>query len=118
MITVAMGAFGAHMLKDRLDPEMLEVWRTGVLYQGLHALALVLCGVLHLVRRSLGAAPSSGAAGWAFLAGTLLFSGSLYGLALGGPSWLGPITPIGGTAFIVGWLLLAWQGLPQSSTQR
>jgi uncharacterized membrane protein YgdD (TMEM256/DUF423 family) len=80
---------------------MLEIWKTAVLYQGLHASALVLTG-LWAVRSGRG-----GAAGWGFLLGTLLFSGSLYALALGAPKIVGAITPFGGVAFILGWILLA-----------
>jgi len=101
-LAVVLGAFGAHALKERLSPADLDVWHTAVLYQALHALALLAAGAL-------GARTGRGAAaGWAFLAGSVLFSGSLYGLALGGPNILGPITPLGGLAFVLGWLLLAW----------
>lgn len=100
-LTVALGAFGAHALKERLTPEELDIWRTAVQYQGLHAAALGLTGLLAArVGRGAGA-------GWGFLVGTLLFSGSLYALALGGPRYLGAITPFGGVAFLVGWALLA-----------
>jgi len=101
-LAVVLGAFGAHALKERLEPDELDVWRTAVQYQALHALALLAVGAL-------GARTGRGAAaGWAFLAGSVLFSGSLYGLALGGPTFLGPITPLGGLAFVLGWLFFAW----------
>lgn len=106
------GAFGAHSLRERLGASELELWRTAVQYQGLHALALGLTGLL--AERSGGRSP----AGLAFLAGTLLFSGSLYGLALGGPKILGAITPLGGAAFIVGWSLLAWAARSSASPAR
>lgn len=101
-LTVVLGAFGAHALRARLAAEELDVWRTAVQYQGLHAVALGLAGLL--VQRS----GRGAAAAWAFLAGTLLFSGSLYGLALGAPKSVGAITPVGGVSFILGWSLLAW----------
>ena len=105
---VILGAFGAHALKDRLSPEELAVWETAVQYQAWHALGLVLHG-LSLSRTTPGAhRPGEAWPAWAFLFGIVLFSGSLYGLALGGPRWLGPITPLGGLAFIAGWGLFAW----------
>lgn len=100
-LTVALGAFGAHALEARLEPRELEIWQTGVQYQGLHALAL---GWVGLQARVSG---RGAGAGLAFLAGTLLFSGSLYGLALGAPKSVGAITPVGGAAFLLGWALLA-----------
>jgi uncharacterized membrane protein YgdD (TMEM256/DUF423 family) len=101
---VLLGAFGAHALKARLTPELLATWQTAVQYHFWHALALVAVGLvaLHL--------PASAAlkwAGWLMLAGIVLFSGSLYVLALSGVRWLGAVTPFGGTAWIVAWLLLA-----------
>lgn len=104
-LAVALGAFGAHGLKDRLGPEHLPTWNTAVHYHALHALALVVFGVWR--QRT----PGSSLAGFAFLLGILCFSGSLYGLALGGPAWLGPVTPFGGVAFLAGWLVLAVQAL-------
>ncbi len=103
--TVALGAFGAHALKARLPPEMIEVWRTAVQYQAWHALALVTVG-LAFGQRPAGAAAA--AATWFFVAGIVLFSGSLYALALTGERWLGAITPIGGIAFLLGWAAFAW----------
>lgn len=105
---VALGAFGAHGLE--LPAAALDTWHTAVLYHLLHALALLLVALW----LQLGGAAPGGAvtfAGWAFVAGVLCFSGSLYLLALGGPRWLGPVTPIGGVAFIVGWLALGWAAL-------
>lgn len=108
-IAVAAGAFGAHGLKNRLDAEMLAVFETGVRYQMYHAFALIVTAWAltrwpgHLMESS----------GWLFLAGTVLFSGSLYLLSLTGQRWLGAITPLGGFAFIAGWLCLAsvvWKG--------
>ena len=100
---VALGALGAHALRARLEPRMLDAFEVAVRYQMYHALALL--AVAWVAGRSPGTlAP---AAGWLFVAGTVLFSGSLYGLSLGGPRWLGPVTPLGGAAFIAGWLCLA-----------
>ncbi len=102
LLGVAFGAFGAHALRARLTPEMLAVYHTGVEYQFYHAFALLAVGVLCLVRP----APGLGVAGWCFAAGVLLFSGSLYLLALSGTRWLGAITPIGGILFLVGWVAM------------
>ncbi|MDO8344696.1 MAG: DUF423 domain-containing protein [Cellvibrio sp.] len=109
---VIVGAFAAHGLKKMLAPEMIEVVKTGVQYQMYHALALLLVG-LWLSHKP----DTSGlkAGGLAFILGTLLFSGSLYALALGAPRWLGPVTPLGGLCFLLGWLFLlsaAWRIKP------
>ncbi|MCK5553129.1 MAG: DUF423 domain-containing protein [Deltaproteobacteria bacterium] len=101
---VILGAFGAHTLKARLTPELLEIFETGVRYQIYHALALLFVA---LVAEKRPANKLLTAGGWLFVVGTLLFSGSLYMLALGGVRWLGAITPVGGTAFIIGWFCLA-----------
>lgn len=100
-LAVALGAFAAHGMKAHYEPAQLTTFETGVRYQMYHALALGLCAAL-------------GAVGWrtgraaiAFLVGIALFSGSLYGLVWLDARWLGPVTPIGGVAFLVGWLLLA-----------
>jgi uncharacterized membrane protein YgdD (TMEM256/DUF423 family) len=106
LISVAAGAFGAHALRERLAPDMLAVFETGARYQMYHALALL--AVAGAVARWPGPA---GAAGWLFVAGTVLFSGSLYLLALTGLRWLGAITPLGGLAFIAGWAALVWGAL-------
>jgi len=105
-IAVGAGAFGAHALRDRLSADMLQVFQTAVTYQMYHALALIGVGIL-LARFSIDGSPWLTAAGWLFVAGSILFSGSLYALALSGTSWLGAITPLGGLAFLVGWLALA-----------
>jgi len=102
LLAVTLGAFGAHALKNRIPPEMLAVWRTGVEYHVLHALGLLAVG---LVAQHL---PNSGLlrwSGWLMLAGIVLFSGSLYLLALSGPGWLGAVTPVGGLAFLAAWAL-------------
>jgi uncharacterized membrane protein YgdD (TMEM256/DUF423 family) len=101
---VALGAFGAHALKGRLAPEMLAVYETGVRYQLVHALALL--AVAWAATRWPG--PWVHASGWLFVAGTLLFSGSLYALALTGVRGLGAVTPFGGLAWLAGWACLAW----------
>ena len=106
-VSVAAGAFGAHALKARLPADLLAIFETGARYQMYHALALVLIGVFGLARPS---ALLDGA-GYAMLAGTLLFSGSLYVLALTDTRWLGAVTPFGGVAFLVGWALCALAAL-------
>ena len=109
LLGVGLGAFGAHGLKAKVTPEMLAVWQTGVMYHLVHALGLLLIGILcHLMPE----AATARNAGWAILLGTVLFSGSLYLLVLTGIKPLGMITPFGGIAFLLGWLLLgiaAWQ---------
>jgi uncharacterized membrane protein YgdD (TMEM256/DUF423 family) len=102
-VAVAAGAFGAHALRGRLAPDLLAVYQTGAQYQAVHALALLASG--YLAGRAPG--PLAAAAGWLFLAGSILFSGSLYALALSGVRALGAVTPLGGVAFIAGWLALA-----------
>jgi len=105
---VIAGAFGAHALKGRLGADALETWDTAVFYQLVHALLLVTTGLwLKLGSEGSQAPPVSlSVAALALMAGILLFSGSLYALALGGPSALGPVTPLGGVAFVVGWSCL------------
>ncbi|HVP08330.1 MAG TPA: DUF423 domain-containing protein [Burkholderiales bacterium] len=103
-LAVALGAFAAHGLKSSLTPELLAAFETGVRYQMYHALALLAAGWAQT--RWPGAAVLAG--GWLFVAGTLLFSGSLYALSLTGEKWLGAVTPVGGLAFLAGWLCLAW----------
>lgn len=106
-LAVAAGAFGAHGLRDLLTPERVATFETAVRYQTTHALALLLVGLL----AGRGAAPRVLAwAGGLFLAGTVLFSGSLYALVLADAPWLGAVAPLGGAAFIGGWLALAWYG--------
>jgi len=102
-IAVAAGAFGAHALRARLPPDLLAVFETGARYQMYHALALL---AVAWAATRWPAAPVR-AAGWLFIGGTLLFSGSLYLLALTGTRWLGAITPIGGLLFLAGWAALA-----------
>lgn len=107
-LAVAAGAFGAHALRARLTPDLLAVFETGARYQMYHALALLV--IAAAAARLPGAAVQ--AAGVLFVAGTLLFSGSLYLLALTGARFWGAVTPIGGLAFLAGWLALAWHLRP------
>jgi uncharacterized membrane protein YgdD (TMEM256/DUF423 family) len=102
-ISVAAGAFGAHALKARLSPDLLAIFETGARYEMYHAFGLALAA--WAASRFAGAAPAW--AGWLFVAGTVLFSGSLYALALTGVRALGAVTPFGGVAFIAGWIALA-----------
>lgn len=101
-LAVVLGAFGAHALRDRLGEADRAIFETAARYHLLHALAAVVAA------ERAARARAASTAGWAFVVGILLFSGSLYGMALGGPRLLGAITPLGGVAFILGWLLLAW----------
>ncbi|WP_222611021.1 DUF423 domain-containing protein [Undibacterium curvum] len=109
LIAVAAGAFGAHGLKAVLSAEMLAIWQTAVQYQMVHGLGLLAVGIL------MQQWPQAKRLAWvatAFAVGIFLFSGSLYVLALSGIRWLGAVTPLGGVAFLAGWLLLAisaWQ---------
>jgi uncharacterized membrane protein YgdD (TMEM256/DUF423 family) len=103
-LAVAAGAFGAHGLRDRLAPDMLAVFETAARYQMYHALALL--AVAWATTRWPGT--SAALAGWLFVAGIVVFSGSLYALSLSGVRWLGAITPFGGLAFLAGWGVLAW----------
>jgi len=99
---VALGAFAAHALRGRLGADALATFEIGARYQMYHALALIAVAVAR------ARWPGVGPAGWLFVLGIVLFSGSLYGLALGGPRWLGAVTPLGGVAFLAGWAWLAW----------
>ena len=99
-LAVAAGAFAAHGLRERLEVRALEIFETAARYHMYHALAMILAGVI--------AARGASTAGWIFLAGIVIFSGSLYALALTDVKLLGAVTPLGGLAFLVGWLWLAW----------
>jgi uncharacterized membrane protein YgdD (TMEM256/DUF423 family) len=104
-LAVGAGAFGAHGLRSQLTPDLLAIWQTAVQYHAWHALGLLAIGML-LLRR-----PGQRAlmlAAWLLLAGIVLFSGSLYVLALTGTRGLGLVTPAGGVAFLCGWVALAW----------
>lgn len=102
-VGVASGAFGAHGLRGRLTPEMLAIFEVGVRYQMYHAFGLLFCA--WVVTRWPGTLVTLG--GWLFVAGTVIFSGTLYALALTGTRWLGAVTPLGGLAFLAGWCCLA-----------
>jgi len=103
LVAVAAGAFGAHSLAARIPADRLDTFEIAVRYQMYHALGLFV--VAWAAQRWPGG--SAPLAGWLFLAGILIFGGTLYGIALGGPRWLGAITPIGGASFIAGWAVLA-----------
>lgn len=108
-ISVILGAFASHALKGNLSDRALEIWETGTKYQMYHALALILVALL-LSRLTSDSTPLV-VAGYAFITGVVLFSGSLYALSLSGIKWLGAITPLGGVAFIIGWIcfvIAAW----------
>ena len=113
LFAVAAGAFGAHALKGRLAPERLDIFETAARYQAYHALALLLVSLL--AGRAGGTALL--VAGGAFTAGTLLFSGSLYALALTGARWLGALTPLGGVLLLAGWGAIAWHALAPPPTR-
>ena len=104
LLGVALGAFGAHALKARLVPEQLATFEVGVRYQLIHALALLAVAWAH----TRWPGKRVNAAGWLFVVGTLLFSGSLYALSVTGVRGLGIVTPVGGVAFLLGWLCLLW----------
>ena len=103
-LAVAAGAFGAHALRGALPPDLLDVFETAARYQMYHALALLAVGWV----ASPGSSRAASLAGWLFVLGTVVFCGSLYVLSLSGVRWLGAITPLGGVAFLGGWLALAW----------
>lgn len=103
---VVFGAFGAHALEQTLEQSgRTDVWSTAVLYHLIHTVVIYASSLTPLHRRLLLAA------GWTWVLGITLFSGSLYVIALGGPSWLGPVTPLGGLALIAGWAMVAWNAI-------
>lgn len=104
-LSVALGAFGAHGLKSRISEEMLSIYQTGVQYHMIHALGLILVAI---VSSKLPASSWVNGAGWLLMLGIVLFSGSLYVLSITGIKVLGAITPLGGVAFLLGWLFLAF----------
>ncbi len=114
-IAIACGAFGAHALKKILSADMLAIWHTAVQYQMAHALGMLL--IVALAPRWLPTRALS-KIGIAFLFGIVVFSGSLYGLALTGVRWLGAITPIGGVAFLMAWSLLGWTMLERKEANK
>lgn len=105
LLSVAFGAFGAHMLEGRVADKYLDTWQTAVQYQMFHAVGLMIVGIL-MSSSLIGTLGSLSWAGYLMLAGIIIFSGSLYVLSLTGISILGAITPIGGVAFIAGWIML------------
>ena len=106
-LAIAAGAFGAHFLKKHLEAEMLSIFETAVRYQMYHALALVLVAIVGNIKTGRWYS----VAGWSFIAGTFLFSGSLYLLSLTGIKWLGIFTPFGGVAFLFGWFCMVMVAL-------
>ncbi|MFD2170332.1 DUF423 domain-containing protein [Tumebacillus lipolyticus] len=108
LLSVALGAFGAHGLEGKITDHYLDVWKTGVQYHMLHGTAILIVAVLS---QFLGSQKAVKAAGYLFQAGIVLFSASLYLLAVTGIGWLGAITPLGGVCFLIGWALLAYAGL-------
>ena len=103
-IAVALGAFGAHSLRTRLTPEMLNIFEVGVRYQMYHAFGLIAVAWA----KTRWPEANLNAAGWAFIVGIIIFSGSLYLLSITDTRWLGAITPLGGLAFLAGWAILVW----------
>ncbi|MBP8256698.1 MAG: DUF423 domain-containing protein [Opitutaceae bacterium] len=116
---VIFGALGAHALKDRLaGAGHLESWKTASLYHIVHAVALI--AVLSAAQQAQALGDTKAVRAWkrvamAWLTGVVLFSGSIYALSLGGPSWLGPVTPLGGLILIMGWLLIVFTRTPAKS---
>lgn len=104
LLAVAAGAFGGHVLKPRLAPDLFDIFEVAARYHMYHALALLATAWAAQQWPS----PLVQVAGWAFVAGIALFAGSLYLLSLSGVRWLGAVTPLGGLCFMVGWLCLAW----------
>jgi uncharacterized membrane protein YgdD (TMEM256/DUF423 family) len=105
-LAVGLGAFGAHSLRAVLEERhALDTWNTAVHYHGLHGLGMIVYGLWRAWTTDRGGS----SAGLSLAAGSALFSGSLYFLALGGPHWLGPVTPLGGILMLVGWLMFAWE---------
>lgn len=108
LLSVALGAFGAHGLKARLPADMMAVYQTGVQYHMIHALGILLVAALSL---KLGESSLVSWSGWLLFIGIILFSGSLYVLSVSGIKILGAITPFGGVSFLIGWLLLAYAAM-------
>jgi uncharacterized membrane protein YgdD (TMEM256/DUF423 family) len=102
-LSVALGAFAAHWLQTRLTLDMLEIFRTGIKYHMMHALGLILVGILGFWMQKPGLLQW---AGWLILAGIVLFSGTLYVLSISGIRWFGAVTPLGGICFLTGWILV------------
>jgi uncharacterized membrane protein YgdD (TMEM256/DUF423 family) len=111
LLSVAAGAFGAHLLRNQLDVQSLEIFQTAARYQMYHALALLVLGWITMTNKNQLLAW----AGWCFTAGILIFSGSLYGLSLSGVKVLGAVTPLGGLSLMAGWGVLLTYGLTQKA---
>jgi uncharacterized membrane protein YgdD (TMEM256/DUF423 family) len=109
LLSVAAGAFGAHLLRNQLDVQSLEIFQTAARYQMYHALALLVLGWIAMTNKN----KLLTWAGWCFAAGILIFSGSLYGLSLSGVKILGAVTPLGGLSLMAGWGILLAYGLTQ-----
>jgi len=107
-LAVALGAFGAHGLRGRLDAPLLHAFETAVTYNFYHSLALCLLALWCRQLERVAPTDAAAIAGFGFIAGIVLFCGSLYALALGAPRWLGPVTPLGGVAFLTGWVAFFW----------
>jgi uncharacterized membrane protein YgdD (TMEM256/DUF423 family) len=110
-VGVALGAFAAHGLKQMLSPYLLDVFQTGVQYQFIHGMAILLCGVLLGLKLPLKSQKYFSLAAVCFIIGIFCFSGSLYALAITGIKWFGPITPLGGITFMLGWGLFVYAAL-------
>ncbi|MCG9664421.1 DUF423 domain-containing protein [Vibrio mediterranei] len=110
LLSVALGAFAAHGLKKILSSYLIGVFETGVTYQFIHTLAILLCALLATIVSNPNSRKAFHRAAICFIIGILFFSGSLYALALTGVKWFGPITPMGGVMFMVGWAFLAYAG--------
>ncbi|MGR5219673.1 DUF423 domain-containing protein [Vibrio parahaemolyticus] len=110
LVSVSLGAFAAHGLKHTLSPYLIGVFETGVTYQFIHTLGILLCALLATVTSGKIAQKAFHRAAICFIIGILFFSGSLYSLALTGVKWFGPVTPMGGVMFMVGWGYLAYAG--------
>ena len=108
VLGVGLGAFGAHMVEGSASAQEYGWWVTAAQYHLLHAPVIVAVGLLQGQRKTRAGRAPGDAAGWALLLGSLVFSGTLYAMALGAPRWLGAVTPLGGVGLMAGWLLLAW----------
>ncbi len=117
-IAVALGAFAAHGLKQKVSTYLLDVFQTGVHYQLFHALAILLCGVLLCLPASAKAQKYFFIAAICFIIGIFCFSGSLYALALSGIKWFGPITPLGGLTFMLGWGMFVFAALQMKEVNK
>lgn len=106
LLSVALGAFGAHLLKGLIEESRLGTWETAVRYHFFHSVAILIAGIWYHISHRRKAL----IAGYWFLLGLVLFSGSLYALVITDITWLGAVTPIGGVSFMIGWAFFAWSG--------